>query len=56
MDIVGKCTLDWPAGRVDAVLDTDAFNEVDDQFADSIYAAFVGQNKYQGDIRSAVFQ
>ena len=33
MDIVGKCTLDWPAGRVDAVLDTDAFNEVDDQFA-----------------------
>ena len=33
MDIVGKCTLDWPAGRVDAVIDTDAFNEVDDQFA-----------------------
>ena len=33
MDIVGKCTLDWPAGRVDAVLDTDAYNEIDDQFA-----------------------
>ena len=25
--------LEWPSGRVDAVLDTDAYNEIDDQFA-----------------------
>ncbi|MCL1952017.1 MAG: nucleoside hydrolase [Oscillospiraceae bacterium] len=26
-------TLDWPQGQVDVVLDTDAYNEIDDQFA-----------------------
>ena len=26
-------TLDWPQGPVDVVLDTDAYNEIDDQFA-----------------------
>ncbi len=31
MDIISN--LNTPAGRVDAVIDTDAFNEVDDQFA-----------------------
>ena len=25
--------LEVPSGRIDAVLDTDAYNEVDDQFA-----------------------
>ena len=28
-----KSLLDFPIDKVDAVLDTDAYNEIDDQFA-----------------------
>ena len=34
-----RARLEVPAGRIDAILDTDTFNEVDDQFA-LAYALF----------------
>lgn len=34
--------LSWPVGRVDMVLDTDTYNEIDDQFA-LVYALLSGQ-------------